>query len=222
MRVEEFLDWQIGVDKFFDVMRVPEKKQVMMVAIRLKSIAAVWWEKLVFQSQYQRKAPIKTWRWMKQLMLERFLPEDYEKNLYKMYVHCIQGRRSVAEYTTRFLRYINGLKGSIQENMGLQTVWTVIEASTLATKAKLMVKSPKNFSSFERSQENSDVTIDKENGVGPREPNSSMESTSGVSISNPNKGVNPKPGNPYTRPTSDKCLCCGGQGHTAILDEGDW
>ncbi|CAN0857070.1 hypothetical protein LINGRAHAP2_LOCUS6651 [Linum grandiflorum] len=73
-------------------MGVPENKQVKMVANRLKSIATVWWDKLVFQRQCKRKAPINTWRWMKQLMLDRFLPNDYEKILYKMYVNCVQGR----------------------------------------------------------------------------------------------------------------------------------
>ncbi|CAN0903013.1 hypothetical protein LINGRAHAP2_LOCUS22325 [Linum grandiflorum] len=214
MTIEKFLDWQIGVDRFFDVMEVSENKQVKMVAIRLKSIAAVWWNKLVFQRQCQRKTPIKTWRRMKQSMLKRFLPESYEKILYKMYINCVQGTGRVTEYTTEFLRflernklgdtkgqkvtrYINGLKGSIQEKTRLQTVWTITEASTLAMKAELMEKSPKNFSSFQRSQENSDVAIDKEKGVGPKEPNSSMDNPSGVSISNPNKGVNPKPANPY-------------------------
>ncbi|CAN0920105.1 hypothetical protein LINGRAHAP2_LOCUS31842 [Linum grandiflorum] len=207
MRVDEFMDWLVDVDRFFDLMGVPENKQVKMVAIRFKSIAALWWDKLVFQRQCQRKAPIRTWRRMKQLMLERFLPNDYEKILYKMYVNCVQGRMSVTEYTTEFLRYINGLKGSIQEKMRLQTVWTVSEASTLALKMELMGKSLKNFSSIKRfpPQEYSDVAIDKDKDVGPNEPNNT-ESTSG-------KAMNPKPANPYARSTSDKCLCCGGQGH---------
>ncbi|CAN0917643.1 hypothetical protein LINGRAHAP2_LOCUS30429 [Linum grandiflorum] len=207
MRVDEILDWQIDVDRFFDIMGVPENKQVKMVAIRFKSIAALWWDKLVFHRQCQRKAPIKTWRRMKQLMLERFLPNDYEKILYKMYVNCVQGRMNVTEYTTEFLRLTNGLKGSIQEKMRLQTVWTVSEASTLALKVELMEKSPKNFSSIKRfpPQEYSDVAIDKDKDVGPNEPNNT-ESTSG-------KGMNPKPANPYARSTIDKCLCCGGQGH---------
>ncbi|CAN0838816.1 hypothetical protein LINGRAHAP2_LOCUS2351 [Linum grandiflorum] len=207
MRVDEFMDWLVDVDRFFDLIGVPENKQVKMVANRLKSIAAVWWDKLVFQRQCQRKAPIKTWRRMKQLMLDHFLPNDYEKILYKMYVNCVQGRMSVTEYTAEFMRYINGLKGSIQEKMRLQTVWTITDASTLALKVELMEKSPKNFSSIKRfpPQEYYDVAIDKEKDVGPKEPNN-MESTSG-------KGMNPTPANPYARSTSDKCLCCGGQGH---------
>ncbi|CAN0919063.1 hypothetical protein LINGRAHAP2_LOCUS31239 [Linum grandiflorum] len=65
MRVDEFLDWHVDVDKFFDLIGVPENKQVNMVVIRLKSIAALWWDKLVFQRQCQRKAPVRTWRRIK-------------------------------------------------------------------------------------------------------------------------------------------------------------
>ncbi|PNX69899.1 hypothetical protein L195_g056971, partial [Trifolium pratense] len=105
MGVEEFMDWQIDVDRFFDVMDVPENKQVKMVAIRLKSTAAVWWDRLVVQRKRRKKRPILTWRKMKRLMLERFLPEDYEQILYKMYIECVQGKRSVIEYTAEFLRF---------------------------------------------------------------------------------------------------------------------
>ncbi|CAN0925673.1 hypothetical protein LINGRAHAP2_LOCUS34892 [Linum grandiflorum] len=45
-------------------MGVPKNKQVKMVAIKLKSIDALWWDKLIFQRQCQRKAPIGTWRRM--------------------------------------------------------------------------------------------------------------------------------------------------------------
>lgn len=37
-------------------------------------------------------------------------------------------------------RYVSGLKTSLQEKMGLQTVWTVAEASSLALKAKQIEK----------------------------------------------------------------------------------
>jgi len=107
-----------------------------MVAIRLKSTIVVWWDTLVGQRQRQRKIPIQTWRKMKQLTLERFLPEDYEHIMYKMYIDCIHGKRSVTEYTIEFLRfsesndpgesdnqkvarYINDLMGSLQNKMGL-------------------------------------------------------------------------------------------------------
>lgn len=52
--VEEFLDWHINVDRFFNVVGIFENKQVKMVAIRLKSIVVVWWDKLVVQRQRKR------------------------------------------------------------------------------------------------------------------------------------------------------------------------
>ncbi|CAA7051700.1 unnamed protein product [Microthlaspi erraticum] len=180
-----FWTWQIDVDRFFDVMGVPESKQVKMVAIRLKKTAVVWWDKLVIQRQRQRKGPVKTWRRMKQLMLDRFLPEDYEQILYKMYLECVQGKRTVTEYTAEFVRfserndlgetdnqkvarYISGLRSSIQERIGLQTVWTVQEASSLALKAELMEKSTRSFSSFKRftPQNNYEAANEKEKNVG--------------------------------------------------------
>ena len=104
MGVEEFLDWKIDVDRFFDVMDIPTNKQVKMVAIRMKNTATVWCDRLVVQRHRQMKRLIRTWRKMKQLMLERFLPEDYEQILYKMYIECVQGKKSVTEYMAEFLR----------------------------------------------------------------------------------------------------------------------
>ncbi|XP_058769117.1 uncharacterized protein LOC131642988 [Vicia villosa] len=232
MGVEEFLDWQIDVDRFFDVMGVPENKQVKMIAIRLKSTAAVWWDKLVVQRQRQRKGPVRTWRRMKQLMLERFLPEDYEQILYKMYIECVQGKRTVTEYTAEFLRfsernelgesenqkvarYISGLKGSLQEKMGLQTVWTVAEASSLALKAELMEKSPRNFSSIRRysPQSNFDSAGDKEKNATSRGSNPGNKGASSSSGVQQGKTLIQRQNNPYVRPSIDTCYRCNGRGH---------
>lgn len=80
--VDDFLDWHIDVDKFFDVMGVPESKQVKMVANRLKGVASRWWERIVLQRQRQGKRLVKTWRRMRRLMMDRFLPENYESLMY--------------------------------------------------------------------------------------------------------------------------------------------
>nr|XP_011465829.1 PREDICTED: uncharacterized protein LOC105351921 [Fragaria vesca subsp. vesca] len=160
MNVEEFLDWQIEVDRFMEHMNVAKDKQVKLVAARLKSTAAVWWDKLALTRLRQRKKPVKNWRRMKQLMTERFLSEDYEQILYRMYLDCFQGAKTVTEYTAEFVRlserndlgesegqkvaqYISGLRPSIQEKIGLQTMWSVTEAVSLAIKAELMEKSPR-------------------------------------------------------------------------------
>ena len=203
-----------------------------MVAIRLKSTAAVWWDRLVVQRKRQKKNPIRTWRKMKQLMLERFLPEDYEQILYKMYIECVQGKRSVTEYTAEFLRfsernelgesenqkvarYISGLKGSLQEKMGLQTVWTVAEASNLALKAELIEKSPRNFSSFRKysPQNNNESSSDKEKSAAAKDSTPGNKATGSSSSAPQGRASTQKQNNPYAKPTIDTCFRCNGKGH---------
>ncbi|KAJ9546565.1 hypothetical protein OSB04_019108 [Centaurea solstitialis] len=209
MGVEDFLDWQSEVDRFFEIMEIPESKQIKMVAFRLKSTAAVWWDKLLLQRQRQRKGP--------------------------MYLECNQGMRSVTDYTAEFLRlserneigesdgqkvarYISGLKPTIQDKIGLQTMWTVAEASSLALKAELIEKSTRSSNSHRRSQETNESTIvalDK--GKDPatsRDPNPTHKVTTGNSSGGPQgKTTPPKTTNPYAKPMGLKCYRCGEPGH---------
>lgn len=173
---------------------------------------------------------------MKQLMMEKFLPEDYEQILYKMYIECAQGKRTVTEYTAEFLRfserndleetenqkvarYISGLKSSIQERIGLQIVWTVQEASSLALKAELMEKSPRTFTSFRRypSQNNSELSGDKEKSAMAKDTSlgnkGAGSSNTGSNNAQQSKAPIQKQGNNYARPSIDKCFRCQGQGH---------
>ncbi|XP_040362675.1 uncharacterized protein LOC121049417 [Rosa chinensis] len=237
--VEDYLDWQLQVDRFFEIMEVPEHKQVKHVAWRLKSTAAVWWDKLQNTRKKQRKQGVKTWRRMKQLMMERFLPDDYEQILYRLYIECVQGTRTVAEYTAEFLRYsernelgetegqkvarfVSGLKPSIQEKIGLQTVHTMAEASNLALKAELLEK-PSRASSFQRynyqrstdlvnsSTDKGKTTLQKTEGAfrASNPPFKGVGSSSGAQNRAPNQRFN----NPYARPTGDVCYRCNKPGH---------
>ncbi|KAL9683693.1 hypothetical protein QQ045_015521 [Rhodiola kirilowii] len=203
MAVEEFLDWHI------------------------EGTATVWWDRLVVQRRRQGKAPIRTWRRMKQLMLDRFLPEDYEQILYKLYLDCVQGRRSVTEYSTEFLRlsernelketknqkvarYISGLKFSIQEKMGLQTVWSVAAASTLALKAKSMERNTRGFQTFPRypPQGTSEAVGDKEESVVVKEQHTEL-----VVLEDLTRIMESFRDHQIPTLSGDKCYRCGGHGH---------
>lgn len=58
--VEDYLNWRIDVDKFFDIMEVPENNQVKMVTVYwLTSVASIWWDKIIIQRGKQMKIPVK-------------------------------------------------------------------------------------------------------------------------------------------------------------------
>jgi hypothetical protein len=159
---------------------------------------------------------------MKQLLRERFLPADHEQLLYRMYIDCVQGNRTVDEYTDEFLRlaernqlgetepqkvarYMSGLKPSIQEKIGLQIVWSVAEAQNLALKAELMERAKKPFySSNDRGRQN--PILDR--AVIPFKGGESSKTFERTGNTNQNQRSNP-----YAKPTGDICYRCKKPGH---------
>lgn len=97
--VEAFLDWIYEVEKCFEMLEVPEDRQAKYVAHKLKGGAAAWWEMTQNNRRRQGKMIITSWRKMKKSMIARFLPPDYQQQLFQKYQRCSQGSRSVNEYT---------------------------------------------------------------------------------------------------------------------------
>ena len=153
LQIEGFLDWIVEVERFFEYMEIPDKKQVKLVAYKLKGGASAWWDNLQQSRARQRKAPIRTWRRMRKLMDERFLPPDYQQELFKQYQKCRQGVQTSEAYTEEFYRlsarnnlpesedqqiarFVNGLRVAIRDQVSLQTLYSLNEAVTLAKKVE--------------------------------------------------------------------------------------
>jgi hypothetical protein len=62
---EAVLDWLYEVDKFFDIMDVPEEEQVKIVANKLRGGARAWWQNKQDNRRRQGKYLITMWPRMK-------------------------------------------------------------------------------------------------------------------------------------------------------------
>ena len=165
LNIEDFLDWIADIDRFFDYMEVPPEKRVKVVACRLRAGASAWWDKEQRKRQREGHGPVRTWFRMRALLIQQFLPPDYDQILFQQYQRCQQGNRSVYDYTAEFMRlsersdlresngqqvqrFVDGLKPMIKDRIGVQHIRTLAEAKNLALKAEMM--------QLERARRNSD------------------------------------------------------------------
>ncbi|XP_020683016.1 uncharacterized protein LOC110100003 [Dendrobium catenatum] len=172
---------------------------------------------------------------MKQLLRTQFLPTDFEQILYMRYQHCSQGARSISKYTEEFnrlsarndlnestnqlvARYIGGLKDSIQDQLELNSVWSLPQAVNLAMKIEVQQnRKPKvPYSRRHWQEQNSTPTKHPYQSGSKTAPNSLPAAESaGVNVEDKalqkQKGANTS--NPYARPSPLKCFRCFQPGH---------
>ena len=180
LNIEEFIDWIVDIDKFFDYMRVSEEKMIKLVACRLKGGASVWWERLQNRRIREGKHRVRTLFRMKQLLKKDFLPLDYEQIFFQEYQRCHQGMRSVHEYTAEFMRlakrnylkesegqqavrYLEGLKPQICDMIGVQVVRDLHEAKSMALKVEFKMQDRRRVESprINYRSDTSIVPVDK-------------------------------------------------------------
>jgi hypothetical protein len=130
--VEEFLDWIRSMDKYFDYEDVDEEKKVRHVVTRLKGHATLWWDELQAERRSKGKQKIKNWDIMVAKIKAKFMPKDYQINLFRKLQNLRQKGMVVKEYTKEFYkmnirtvqrekdeekvgRYINGLRYEIHD-----------------------------------------------------------------------------------------------------------
>jgi hypothetical protein len=137
--VEEFLDWFRALDKYFNYEDIKEDKTVKHVVTRLKGHATLWWDELQFDRSYKGKHRIKSWDRMVANMKAKFIPRDYQINIFQRMQNLRQKGMTVKEYTEEFYRpniresrhesddekvarYMNGLIYEIQDDVSMVTI----------------------------------------------------------------------------------------------------
>ncbi|XP_039122362.1 uncharacterized protein LOC120258941 [Dioscorea cayenensis subsp. rotundata] len=240
--VEDFLDWVAEVEKYFELMSIAEHLQVKYVAYKLRGGASAWWEQLQGKRRRQHKQPIRSWRRMKEALMFRFLPSDYDQILYQRYQDCKQGVRTVQQYTEEFhrlsarnnlseteaqqtARFMSGLRTTIRDRVELAPVYGVDEAINRAMKVEAQLNratrgQPTEHragdSSRGHNQGNRPNTsqIESSQPFGKKTPAESSKMTEPSSHNQLQGGPqNRQNSNPYARERGNKCYRCNQPGH---------
>jgi hypothetical protein len=77
------LDWFRALDKYFDYEDIKEDRKVKHVVTRLKGHAVLWWDELQANRHCKDKKRIKRWDMMVKKMKAKFIPRDYQINLFR-------------------------------------------------------------------------------------------------------------------------------------------
>lgn len=80
--VEEFLDWALKAQNFFEYANFTHEKEVKLVAFKFQRGAMAWWEQLETNRRYYGKPPIKSYLKLLKMIKKRFLLLNYQQRLY--------------------------------------------------------------------------------------------------------------------------------------------
>ena len=86
------------VDKIFCLHNYDGEKKIAMASLEFQDYVLIWWEQVIEQQQTRGEPPITTWREMKDVMRACFVPNYYNRDLFKKLQLLKQGTKSVEEY----------------------------------------------------------------------------------------------------------------------------
>lgn len=104
LSVDVLLDWVSDLDKYFQNEEISEDKRVKFVATKLKGHAALWWDSVQADRRRMNKLPIRKWSRMLEKLKGRFLPKDYQLELYRRVQNLGQKGMTVKKYIEEFYR----------------------------------------------------------------------------------------------------------------------
>eukprot|EP00253_Pinus_taeda_P031257 PITA_31257 len=155
------LDWVSELDKYFENEENGEDKRVRFAVTKLKGHVALWWDSVRADIRRMNKLPIRKWPRMVAKLKGRFLPKDYQVELYRRVQNLRQKGMTVQEYTEEFYRvnsragytedtpekigrYVNGLRMEILDEIRILSPRSVEEAFQSAVKVEEKINRGQN------------------------------------------------------------------------------
>jgi hypothetical protein len=168
LHVEEILDWIRYMDKYFDYEYFYEEKKVRHAITRLKGHATLWWDDLQAHMRRKGKHKIKNWDRMVAKMKAKFIPKDYQINLFRKLQNLRQNGMTVKDYIEEFYKmniragqrekdeenvsiYINSMRYEIQDEINMMRVRTIEDSYHIALKGEEKLDRKHSYRSRVRS-----------------------------------------------------------------------
>ncbi|XP_022029915.1 uncharacterized protein LOC110930839 [Helianthus annuus] len=154
---DEFIDWLSTVERIFDLIDIPDKVKVKLVAIKLCKYASLWWDHVKKKRVQEGKSKIETWEKMKKLLREKFLPSNYRQEAFLEYHNLSQRNSTFEDLIGEFdklrmrcaveeeeeqlvARFLGALQPEIADVVQLQPYWSYNDVCQLALKVEKQLK----------------------------------------------------------------------------------
>ena len=95
---EDYLTWELKIEKLWRLFDYPEDKKVKLAASEFDGYALHWWDALVQHRREDNELPVMDWHEMKQIMKARFVPTNYLRSVFDKLTQLKQGTMIVDEY----------------------------------------------------------------------------------------------------------------------------
>ncbi|XP_014751732.1 uncharacterized protein LOC106865663 [Brachypodium distachyon] len=231
--VEEYLIWELKIEKLWRLHEYTEDRKIKLASSEFDGYALRWWDNIVRTRQEEGDPPIITWRTMKEVMRERFIPRNYMRSLYDKLQNLRQGTMSVDDYFQEMelimqrarvheqpeqtmQRFLSGLTYNIKRIVRHHQYCDMTELLHHAREAKLQLAEDAKFAARGR------FTPRPSGGPPPPSPSSGVHGTSSrkpeSAVTNAKKLAQPAAsavGSSMStaRNRDMNCHTCGGKGH---------
>src|SRR4051812_37577703 len=225
---EEYLSWELKVDKIFRMHNYSNEKMMAMASLEFDEYANLWWEQVQLAREAKEEPPIATWQDMKAHMRSRFVPTHYTRDLFNKLQTLSQGTKTVEEYFKQMelnmiranieerdeqtmARFLNGLNHPIKRITEFQKYNNMVELVHIALKAERQVQEdikynkPKTYFTYKQASTTTPTT-----------PSGSSSSTTKLPFKPTLPQGKQPPSGKHTRddqPFTGECYKCGGKGH---------
>ena len=94
---EEYLTWELKIEKLWRLHDYTDEKKVKLAASEFDGYALRWWDSIVQNRREDNELPVLSWREMKAIMRDRFIPTNYLRYVYDKLTQLKQGTMFVDE-----------------------------------------------------------------------------------------------------------------------------